>query len=499
MVCRVGNGGAALTSAATPAFLDEYTTSGAFVRTLALPTAAAGANKMITAAGTSTSEGFLTRSTDKKYLMVTGYDAAVGTAAVATTSGATFNRVVGRIDVNSNIDATTALPDYATGGNPRSAFSTNGTAIWVGGSTGGVRYTTLGATTSTQLSTTSTNIRVVNIFDGQLYISSGGGTIRVATVGTGTPTTAGEVITNLPGTPATGSPYGFFFADLSPAVSGVDVLYVADDAAGIIKYSLVGGTWTSNGTVAGLSRGLTGIISGNSVTLFATSATSTLTSITDVSGYNAAFTGSQTTLATAATNTAFRGVALAPEAGVLPIKLDYLKGQKANIGNNLNWKVTCLSTNIVMEVERSANTSNFKSVTYIAATQARCAQPFDFTDMQPLPGKNFYRIKMVDADSKISYSPIVVIINGNIGIEFVGLYPSVVKGETKLSVSSAKTTSIETKITSISGKLFQAYKQNIPSGSSFITIDCGQLAPGIYNITATAADATTKTIRFVKQ
>ena len=32
---------------------------------------------------------------------------------------------------------------------------------------------------------------------------------------------------------STGSPYGFFFPDLDAGVSGLDTLYVADDAAAI--------------------------------------------------------------------------------------------------------------------------------------------------------------------------------------------------------------------------------------------------------------------------
>ena len=41
---------------------------------------------------------------------------------------------------------------------------------------GGVRYATLGATTSTSISTTVANLRVLDIFQGQLYTSSGSGT-----------------------------------------------------------------------------------------------------------------------------------------------------------------------------------------------------------------------------------------------------------------------------------------------------------------------------------
>ncbi|MBC7887549.1 MAG: hypothetical protein H7Z13_06645 [Ferruginibacter sp.] len=184
--------------------------------------------------------------------------------------------------------------------------------------------------------------------------------------------------------------------------------------------------------------------------------------------------------------------------GTLPIFLQYLNGQKTSTGIALNWKVTCLSTNIVMEMERAADSRNFIPVTTIEATQARCNLPFDFTDALPLKGKNYYRLKMRDIDGKISYSPVVLIINGSKGIEFVGLYPSMVKNETALSISSARATTIETKITDINGRLIKTGKQTIPTGSSLITINCTNLAPGIYNLTGIAEDATAKTIRFVK-
>src|SRR5262249_34879422 len=152
------------------------------------------------------------------------------------------------------------------------------------------------------LSTTVTNIRAVEIFGGQLYESDSSGTaIRLGAVGSGTPTTSGQIITNLPGLPTnTGSPYAFFFADLDPS-PGVDTLYVADDGLGMSKYSLVSGTWVSNGTVGAAAdnyRGLTGVVGGTTVTLYATrkggsSATGggELVRLLDASGYNGAFAG----------------------------------------------------------------------------------------------------------------------------------------------------------------------------------------------------------------
>jgi len=319
VVYRVGDGSAALGSAATAVFLDEYTPAGTLVQTITIPTTTVASNRRLTASATATSEGELTRSVDNHYLTFTGYDAALGTASITTSTSATVPRVIARVDSAGTIDTTTALTDAISGGNPRGTVSTDGTDIWITGTSsgGGIRKTTLGATTSASLATTPTNLRQTNIFAGQLFVSSQSGAFRLATVGTGTPTTAGQTITNLPGFPtATGSPYGFFFADLSAGVAGVDTVYVADDGAGIQKYSLVAGSWTANGTIASAAglRGLTGTVSGSTVTLYTTGGT-TLSTLTDTSGYNATITGTITPLASPGTNKVFRGVALAPAGG----------------------------------------------------------------------------------------------------------------------------------------------------------------------------------------
>lgn len=329
-VYRIGSGSGSLVNTGNPIFIDEYTPAGVLVQSIALPSATSGLVNACVASGTATSEGLLTRSSDGNYLLATGYKSDLPAAgSLSGTTGTAVPRVAARIDGAGAIDTSTALTDFASANNPRGAVSSNGTDIWVTGGAGGIRYATFGASTSTQLSTTVTNLRQPAIFGGQLYVStSSGSAVRLGTVGVGTPTTIGQTISNLPGIPAaTGSPYGYVLLDLDAGVAGVDTLYIADDgAAALTKYSLVGATWTSNGVIgiaADAYRGLTATVSGASVTLYATrkggsvaAGGGELVKLVDASGYNGAFTGVPSLLATAAANTAFRGVALAPNAAV---------------------------------------------------------------------------------------------------------------------------------------------------------------------------------------
>lgn len=325
VVVRVGDGSAALTGAATAVFLDEYTPSGTLVQTIDLPTSVSGNNRILTVSGNATAEN-ITRSADGRYLVLTGYGAAPGTTAIAASQTTDVARVIGLIAADGTLDTSTSTGDAFNGTSIRAAVTIDGTSFYSVGGNSGVCYQAFGTAMTTQLNTAPTNIRSISAASGNLYISSASSPYYgVSQVGTGLPTAAGQATTVLPGFPgaiAGSSPYGFYFADLSDAVPGVDVVYVADDrntVGGIQKWSLVGGTWVLNGTIAGTAasavRGLNGSVSGTTVALAAAS-TNELFFLSDNTGYNTAptLTALPAAIATAGTNTVFRGMAFAPVA-----------------------------------------------------------------------------------------------------------------------------------------------------------------------------------------
>jgi hypothetical protein len=292
-------------------------------------TVAASGDRALTNNGTASSEGFIAQSADGAVLTLAGYNSAPG----GTNSGvnaSVVNRVVGVVDIaTGNVDTTTALTDAYNASNVRSATALNANYLYTGGNGGsgqgasaGGRVTTTGSTTSTQLNTNNTNIRVVEAAYGQLYASTASGTnLGIGTIGTGFPNSATS-FTLLPGMPTTGSRsmYDFWFA--SPTT-----LYVADDGSaanggGIQKWQFnsTSSLWelqyillsnAPNGSFAGTSttavRGLTGWTNGTVVNLYATAAVSSANNLITISDTGVGG-GTATVLATAPTNTVFRGV-----------------------------------------------------------------------------------------------------------------------------------------------------------------------------------------------
>lgn len=315
VVYRVGDA-SALSSACAPVFLDEYTTAGVLVQSIALPTIVSGLNLRCVASGTATSEGFLSLSNDGRYIIFGGYDTTVGGAFGV----ATVKRVIGRIDLSGNMSTETYFTDGATG-NIRSVFSTEGTNMWAATSSVGVRYMAFGnAGTSIQMSTSPTNTRVVNVYNGQLYISSASGTFQgVASIGTGIPTTSGQTTTMLPGFPTTAGPSSYGYAINAAGT----IAYVADDrvvasGGGIQKWTQSGGTWTlayTLNTNLGTNgcRGVTVNWNGVNPVIYATTAATNnnaIVSVTDA-GSSSSFSS---LVSTGVATRVFRGIAFAPNS-----------------------------------------------------------------------------------------------------------------------------------------------------------------------------------------
>jgi hypothetical protein len=352
VVLRVGDGSASLSGVATAAFLDEFTpTGGSAVQSLALPTAPAGANKPLTVSGSATSEGAVSLSSNGSYLTVGGYAAPPGTSGIAATTSAAQPRVMGRIDGAGNIETSTALTTAHSGNNVRGVASTDGASYWSAGGAGGIQYSTLAATTSVQV-TTTTNVRVPVLAGGDLYFSTGSGTAGVYRVGpppVGAPAVAPTLVVS------SSSPYGFAVLDRSTAVPGIDAIYVVDDTVttgGIFKWAFNGSTWTSVGRIAAPTgvqlRGLAVRPSGSGFDLFVTSPSS-LYSVSDTSAYDqapSALTVPATALATAATNTAFRGVAFSPGAitGTAPTISTQPADAPAVVGSSVTLSVGATGT-----------------------------------------------------------------------------------------------------------------------------------------------------------
>ena len=322
---------------AGPLTLFQYapsgTTSATYVDSLVLPQTASGANGPVSGEYGSSSEATLQLSGDGYHLAIMGYgvnaadfnsdpgsyspdagNAALGQSGSLTGQSYTaVPRVVALIDAFGNIDSSTAIFNVYDTNNPRSAYTADGTNIYISGqgtgsdATGGVFYTKLGSSSATAITgldtssnTAAQDTRTVQIYSNTLYVSvdskEGSGSNRdfIGTLGSPPATSlymSGAGPTQIPGfgtstgkvTITSGvnsngnglnagkqiniSPVNYFFANST-------TLYVADSGnpkntsassslgdGGLQKWSLISGSWVLDYT---LYNGLSLVANSNS-------------------------------------------------------------------------------------------------------------------------------------------------------------------------------------------------------------------------------------------
>jgi len=184
----------------------------------------------------------------------------------------------------------------------------------------------------------------------------------------------------------------------------------------------------------------------------------------------------------------------------LPITLNYLNGIKQGSNHLLTWKVTCNTTQATLILERSADARTFSSIYSITADALRCQQPFDHVDAQPLAGINYYRLKIVDADGKITYSNTIALINGTKGFVLMNISPNPVShGICKLNLTAAVAGKINLKITDVQGRVVNVQTIPVIGGVNSIEINVQLLAPGTYYLQAGNAEENSRTLPFVVQ
>ncbi len=134
-------------------------------------------------------------------------------------------------------------------------------------------------------------------------------------------------------------------------------------------------------------------------------------------------------------------------------------------------------------VERSADGITYTPIGNVSAYNNGNKNNYSLTDLQPLPGLNFYRLKMTDVDGSFRYSPIRKINFDNTGDDFT-IYPNPVKGD-KIYISSTGNLN-SAMLFDAAGSLIKLFTLKGRSN----TLDVGGVAKGTYQLKVFTENAT---------
>lgn len=167
----------------------------------------------------------------------------------------------------------------------------------------------------------------------------------------------------------------------------------------------------------------------------------------------------------------------------LPVMLTELRAAPKAGGVEVAWQVASESNMQVYEVERSGNGRSFQKLGEKASLNRSTGSSYQFLDPSPSGSVNYYRLRLIDRSSAVSYSAVVKVdLSGKGGT--VSLYPNpVVQRLMTLQLSNMERGSYELLLYTASGQL--AYRQTIrhDGGSATRSILVPQgLSKGLYSV-----------------
>jgi hypothetical protein len=171
----------------------------------------------------------------------------------------------------------------------------------------------------------------------------------------------------------------------------------------------------------------------------------------------------------------------------LPVELISFTGYNNGEINVLDWTTASEKNTLKFEVERRTSSSN--GFVYIgekpAAGFSTTTLNYTLNDLYPTIGDNYYRLKMIDIDGSVDYSPTILITNKD-NIIYTDLitkiYPNPANQILFIDYQSANQSKIKLKVFDALGQEMLSNNLNTVKGNQQFKLDVSTLANGVYII-----------------
>jgi hypothetical protein len=163
----------------------------------------------------------------------------------------------------------------------------------------------------------------------------------------------------------------------------------------------------------------------------------------------------------------------------------------------LHFALSCTSSDMKYSVQRSLNGITFQNIFEETVTQARCEQPFDYIDNNPINGINYYRIEAKNQIGRNSFSNFAVV-NFAIGTE-IKVVPTLASDFISVFYTATEDSEIDWQIVNAAGKTMLIENKVVKKGYNSFTFDISKFTSGAYFIKGNTILEKIESIQFIKQ
>ncbi len=184
-----------------------------------------------------------------------------------------------------------------------------------------------------------------------------------------------------------------------------------------------------------------------------------------------------------------------PGTPPLPVTLLSFDGRKNGSVVDLTWRTAFEFNNSRFEIETSKDVSNYYKIgTVNSQGNSTDIQSYSYRDYLPVKGVNYYRLKQVDIDGRITYSRTIAITFDDKG-KLMTVYPNPARDNLNISFASPQQ-NVLIQIHTIDGKLVrQASVGNVQRNAD---LNVTGLIPGTYLLKILIGNGT-QVVKFIKE
>jgi F5/8 type C domain/Secretion system C-terminal sorting domain len=176
----------------------------------------------------------------------------------------------------------------------------------------------------------------------------------------------------------------------------------------------------------------------------------------------------------------FQVAASSSSTGALPVTLTGFNATAQTNSTLLDWQTTTEFNNAGFSVEHSTDGTNFTAIGFVTGINGgTVVSHYSFTDRQPVVGKNYYRLKIIDENGKGAYSASTS--SNNIVLNGIKTYPVPVKDHFVIEYNGTNGENINIALYNPDGQPVYSSKITAQGGDQKITINrTSNMLPGIY-------------------
>ncbi len=164
----------------------------------------------------------------------------------------------------------------------------------------------------------------------------------------------------------------------------------------------------------------------------------------------------------------------------LPIELLNFDGNIQDTDVLLKWQTATELNADKFDIERSVDGHLFEKIGEVKAKgYSQQIEDYQFTDISPIFGKNYYRLKNIDIDGSHNYSNIIAINYHNI---INNIYPNPFYDNMQIFIQYQQEETVKIQVQNTQGQIVFTENYLLSKGTNLITLPLQELAAGIYTL-----------------